>query len=47
MFFTKRLLKLSAGGGLVSFVAFPFVKTDTQFHYKETAFNKQVLRNSD
>jgi len=47
MYLTKRLLKMSLGGGLVSFVAFPFVKTDTRFHHQETAFNKEVLSKSD
>lgn len=46
MFHFRRLLKTGFYGGVVTFVAYPFVKTDTKFHYKDTEFNRQVLKRS-
>ena len=39
----KRLLKGGLYAGSASIIAYPFLFTDTKFHYKETRFNKQVL----
>ena len=47
MFTRRRILKNGFLGGAACFIAYPFVKTDTRFYYKETEFNNQVLSRSD
>ena len=45
--FAKRLLKAGIYGGSVCFVAYPFVRTDTTFHYQQTPFNTALLARSN
>ena len=36
----KRLFKNGLYAGSATFIAYPFLFTDTKFYYKETSFNK-------